>query len=212
MAKLLYSVTHKVLRPLHDDVDRYFTIIDCELQSIERNNFSVVTAGRAQFFLIDVYSGLEHGYTAFDLFNQKATTLDFYQALYNETEDSLSLKHYLAKAFPRLPPEAVNIIILDWISISPNYRGKGLVGRLVEGVVDLFAGQLVGLMVLKPFPLQFKDVTDSGYWQSRAMFEQFSQDKPTVFKKLSCYYERLGFCHIGYKSNGHDGIMARCLI
>ena len=79
--------------------------------------------------------------------------------------------------------------------------------------MDLFAGRLVGLMVLKPFPLLFKkDVTGSGYWQSRAMFEQFSQDKPTAFKKLSRYYERLGFCHIGYKSNGHEGIMARCLI
>src|SRR6185437_7168848 len=86
----------------------------------------------------------------------------------------------------RRPPIMIcalrKILLLTRMEIKPEYRGHGAGLVAIRALIDVF-GRGCGLVVCKPFPLQYKDEVAEA---DRKEFEK-------ALEKLRKYWSRLGF-------------------
>lgn len=117
------------------------------------------------------------------------TTADAYQVLFNDGYD-------FAPAIEKMFPNAMSpeVLIIDLVRIDPAYRGRGLGLRAARRVIDVFEPD-GGIVLVKPFPLQFnahqRSVAAKG-----ADLAAFTCDEATAFKRLRKHWEKLGFRRI----------------
>lgn len=141
--------------------------------------------GRFNLFQIDGNNALDQGFGPFTVYDTLQVTFDVYQYLFRrEDEYSGAVKRALGDPNP---PWSLNVLLLNRLEIWPPYRGKGYgLQALVRMIQRFRIGG--GLLVMKPFPLQFEGnmgAADDAAAEERAF--------RAARGKLCRYYRRLGF-------------------
>ncbi len=85
-----------------------------------------------------------------------------------------------------------NTLILHWLEIYPEFRGKGFGELIVAKIVSTFYSQ-IGAIVLYPFPLQYTmEVDGKKKWMSKMKLpKKLSEDE--ALKKVKKFWKSLGF-------------------
>jgi len=132
--------------------------------------------------------------SVFDIFDSHSTSIGYFETLYDL--DSGSFKPQVAKAaygddYQWNP----NLLILDRLIVYPKYRGHG-VGLLALRALIHRLRVGVGLIAMKPYPLQYeaKFLCESNADERKRMeLANFQLPQPKATAKLRKYYGRLGF-------------------
>ncbi|MBI4906072.1 MAG: hypothetical protein HY820_20735 [Acidobacteria bacterium] len=150
------------------------------------------TAGTIGLFLVSLSTAVEAGFSALEVMDSHGETADFFD-LY---DDAGNWSDLVTKQFPDAFDS--DLLIANRATVKPKYRGKGLGIMAVTTALDCFS-RGCGLVVTKPFPLQFEG------WQSpdwkppqplpRGMTKQRAFE--AARKKLENYWARVGFRRIG---------------
>ena len=161
-------------------------------------------AGKLGAYYADLQGAIAHREHPYDVLDLRGETELFYSALYdsktNEFKESV-LKLFEYEVFN------INLLILDRLEILPEYRGKGLGLACLYRCMQQYQHGC-GLVVLKPFPLQFETIRESGEkddrderedqesWRQSLILKEFGTDQKACTRKLEKYYQRLGFIKI----------------
>jgi hypothetical protein len=141
--------------------------------------------------LIQVGRALNDGYLIDDVFDAHQETLDLYVALYDQ--ESQELKEDVAERFETI---GVDLLYLSKIEVAREHRGFGLGLAVVSRCVDVWEPS-EGLVVCKPFPLQFDSAHgDDSTWMNKVGAHSFPKDKRTATRKLAAYWRSLGFAFV----------------
>src|SRR5205085_12479330 len=86
----------------------------------------------------------------------------------------------------------IDLLILDRLEILPEYRGRRLgLACLYRCIQQFWHG--AGLVVLKPFPLQFENNGHKSEWRESLELGKFGKYLKSSRSKLEKYYATLGF-------------------
>jgi GNAT superfamily N-acetyltransferase len=151
-----------------------------------------IAVGKFGCYYMDIDRALNDGMPACDVFDAYASTIVFYDKIFDaKTEEYSSRIEKLCHGTPLNR----NVLILDRLEILPKYRGKKLGLEVLRHMIQRF-GAGAGLVALKAFPLQFeaqgsRDETDK--WRSQLNLSKFKLDEKIATTKLITYYTKLGF-------------------
>jgi len=117
------------------------------------------------------------------------TAADLYQLVF---DDGYEFNDAIQAMFPdAMSPE---VLLIDLVRLAPTARGRGVGLRVARRVMDAFEPD-GGIVVVKPFPLQF-----NAHQRQQAAADTdlraFTCDEATAFEKLRHYWCRLGFQQI----------------
>lgn len=85
----------------------------------------------------------------------------------------------------------LDLLIIDYISIYPEFRGLGIAESAIGRTIDIF-GTGCGLVACKPWPLQFTpSIADDQEALKRLALPNLSESE--AIRKLRSYWSRLGF-------------------
>lgn len=149
--------------------------------------------GTLELQRIQVSKAINEGVPLFDVFDVRQETMDTGSILYDS-----SFKEFcpmVERLFPDASPYE-DILLIHRFEIHPFARGKNVgLATLHQAIRDWESG--CSLVVLKSYPLQFEvDAKKSPSWDALNL-GVFSQIKAPATKRLSAYYQRLGFRRIG---------------
>lgn len=159
-------------------------IIDCD-NNEERK------AGKFSARVIDVRGAMFDGCDIFDVFDSEGGAMSCYENLYeSDTEDFNEKTRDVA--FGGDYPWNPNILILDYLLVRPEFRGKGLGLHTIRALIQRLR-QGVGLVALKPFPLQFEiGAVESPEYRKKGL-HLFRLAEEQARRKLLEHYALLGF-------------------
>lgn len=143
-----------------------------------------VNVGTIRAFLVQVAQAQTDG-----LFTTYEVVDSYYEtAYYLGLLERGSWTEYVQEHFDAV---CQDLLVLDRIEILPEYRGRGIGLLALRALIDLFSQQC-GLVVCKPFPLQFE-----GFRAANGTALPRTKDKEKAFqqarRKLIRYWSRLGF-------------------
>ena len=154
-----------------------------------------VRVGSFAVILIDIETAVNESESIFDVFDVSSKTIDYY-GLY---KSDLEFKPSVIKALGGYERWAPNMLILDRLEILPRFRGHGAGLRILRCLQLQFSAGC-GLVVMKPFPLQFEGGTPEENKDEeefiRMRLDQFSTTFEKALKGLQTYYGRLGFVKV----------------
>jgi len=159
-------------------------VIDC-------GNDEERKAGKFSARVVDVRGAMFDGYDIFDVFDTDGAAMSCYESLFEHDTEDFNEKTRLV-AFGGDYPWNPNILILDRLVIYPEFRGKGIGLRTIRALVHRLR-QGVGLVALKPYPLQFEAgaVESTGY--RKKGLHLFNISEAEAHRKLVEHYALLGF-------------------
>lgn len=159
-------------------------IIDCDDKE-ERK------AGKFSARVIDVRGAMFDGCDIFDVFDSEGGAMSCYENLYeSDTEDFNEKTRDVA--FGGDYPWNPNLLLLDRLVIYPEFRGKGLGLHAIRALIQRLR-QGVGLVALKPFPLQFEVKASESTGYRKKGLHLFSLPEAEARRKLVEHYAKLGF-------------------
>lgn len=151
------------------------------------------TIGSFSAIVVDVQSAMAEGEDLFHVFDSNSVAIGYFEDLY-EPDDG-EFKEKVARAASSREGFVWNpsLLILDRLIIDPVHRGH-CVGLLAlrEIIQRLRIG--IGLIAMKPFPLQFETRhRDDAEESARLGLNLFKITEARATTKLRQYYARLGF-------------------
>lgn len=192
---LFYSVEFRVGAPLeHAEESEYVT----EINGVIHQHGELPSGAPAPPVEVGsikayrVYGGraLNDGASLWDECDAHSqTAADLYGLVFSEGYE-------FADAIQEMFPDAMSpeVLLIDLVRLVPTARGRGVGLRAARRVMDLFEPD-GGVVVVKPFPLQF-----NAHQRAQAIADTdlraFTCDEPTAFEKLRKYWTRLGFRQI----------------
>jgi len=154
-------------------------------------------SGKAQFFLVDVESAINEGVNAFWLFDEKASTLDFYSELYEQDTSDFNEEVTTTLGDDLWYP---NLFIVERVEVLPQFRGKNLAKLVIDEATRVFAGN-THVSALKAFPLQYEASVRN---DEDEKYSSREDSEVSATQKLVKLYESIGFHKIG-----NDNYMVR---
>lgn len=151
-----------------------------------------VRIGRFSVMVIDVESAVNERESTFDIFDYSSRTIDYY-SLYTPDMDFRPKVLAALQGGERWAP---NMLVLERLEILPKYRGQGAGLRVLRWLHFHF-GMGCGIVVMKPYPLQFEggepheNANETTF--KRLRLGAFTAEFEPARKKLRDYYGRLGF-------------------
>lgn len=142
--------------------------------------------GIFRVIIIDVECAVSSEESVFRVFDTEQTTLDYY-SLYDDFHE---FKPSVVKAMGGDGRWEPNMLILDRLEIYPAYRGKTYGLHVLRWLQHHFSTGC-GIVVMKPFPLQFEARFKSD--ADSLELHRFTKDKRKAVKALRDYDARLGF-------------------
>jgi hypothetical protein len=144
--------------------------------------------------LIDVDSAIADNESVFDVFDQSASTIGYFD-LYEPSGGSFreSVLRAVGCEYETVP---CSLMIIDRLELAPMYREKGvglmamtcLIGRFRMGA---------GMVAIKPFPLQFEgEVSDASEKLRRRGLDRYPASEVACVRRLKRHYSQLGFCSV----------------
>lgn len=153
-------------------------------------------AGKCEIIYVDLGRARHYQIPAVEVFDESAKLLEYYSALFNPRTDWFKDDLMSAEL-----PIAENVLILDILALLPQYRGFG-VGRLILRRLIQRYSTGVGVVAVKPFPLQYDKSFQSIYpdWTKSLAFETLSGAFDEAQAKRQASDAALGFrpipgCH-----------------
>lgn len=151
-----------------------------------------VKAGNFSVIIIDVESAVNERESVFDVFDFSSKTLDYF-SLY---APDLDFKPKVLKALGGEDRWAPGMLILDRLEVLPKFRGQAVGLRVLRWLRMQFS-MGCGILVMKPYPLQFEGGTPEENRSKesfvRLRLDLFGTDFQRALKKLRVYYGRAGF-------------------
>ena len=145
--------------------------------------------GKFRTYIVDVESAFDERESIFDLFDDDALTMEYFEALYagagrRSKNSSVSLFDELEDLW------RPNLLILDRLTIYPEFRNHDIGLEVITALIKrLKMG--IGLIAIKPYQLQFD--TDDPIERQDLGLDNFAMSKRDATLKLREYYGRLGF-------------------
>lgn len=177
-----YQVEFTVCRKLrHDEENDYVSLISGRICQMHEN-CDDVEAGTMDAYLFETGRALNEHFPLSDVFDESIITDAYVQPLlahWDELGESLGMW-----------PDRV--LILDRTEILPAFRGKHLGMWADFRCIDTFGGT-EGLVVARPYPLQFSGEEWVGKNRERLGLDQFDGDRQRAFQKLTAYWQQMGY-------------------
>jgi GNAT superfamily N-acetyltransferase len=152
------------------------------------------TLGTFRAYLVDIPGAITEGESIDAVWDTSQSTWSAYEALFDgETAELTDVARQTA--FGTDYQHNSGVLIIDRLAILPEYRGY-CVGLLAMKVLIEQFRAASGVVVIKPFPLQFEgDSPVDDEWPPRAALhlDSYSQSMRAALAKLKRYYARLGF-------------------
>lgn len=146
-------------------------------------------AGKCEIIYVDLGRARNYHIPAIDVFDESAKLLEYYSALFNPRTNWFKDDLIIDKL-----PIAGNVLILDILTLLPQYRGFG-VGRLILRRLIQRYSTGVGVVAVKPFPLQYDKSFQAIYpdWTRSLAFEKLSGTFEEAQAKRQSSNAALGF-------------------
>jgi len=151
--------------------------------------------GKFRLYYVDIESAFNDGVPVHDVFDTYAETFEIYQALFDA--DSIEPRERVLRLLEYEVHE-LNVLILDRLEILPAFRGSRLGLAVMKAIIRRFSAG-VGLVAIKPFPLQFEhEPTDEREreWRAALRLTDLPRVERLATTKLCAYYQRLGFVRL----------------
>lgn len=177
-----------------DEPSRFVTHVKGLIHELADDDESIVL-GEFSVILVDVEAAVTEDESVFDVFDSDSRTIDYY-GLYL---GSLEFKSKVVRAIGGSPRWAPNLLILDRLAVLPEHRGSNIGLRVLRCLRVRFSS-MCGLIVMKPFPLQFEGGIPAENAEKekfrKLRLDQFPADFDKSLRKLRAYYRRLGFARV----------------
>jgi hypothetical protein len=148
--------------------------------------------GTFKLYSIDVSAAFNDNISIYKVFDEYDETTIFYDLIFGDNEPDLSIE--IAKLLD-CSDSVNNILIIDRLEILPQFRGKFIGLLVLWKIIHRFA-RSKGIVIMKPYPLQFEheaiNKTANG-WRNQMQLNQFDGDITTATEKLERLYQKLGF-------------------
>ena len=178
-----------------NEPNRYHRCIAGQVQLCDDEDFDQrTTIGKFSVIIVDVVAAINEQERMFDVFDCSSRTVDYF-SLYGDDMDYLPKVTKALKGGERWSP---NMLILDRLEIFPEHRGHRY-GLHALRWMHFHFGTGCGVVVMKPFPLQFEAAPRDD--ESREVFArlklgEFTDKKEAAFRKLRAYYRQAGFVRV----------------
>jgi GNAT superfamily N-acetyltransferase len=179
---------------LHDDDPSYYAYsTHGSIVAVDERD-EKTTVGRFKLYYIDVCAAINARASVFDVFDSRASTLDYFGAIFDY--GTLNFSERLLRLFePDFRGSWGNILILDRLEILPEFRHQNVGLLIMRRLIERF-GAGAAVVAIKPFPLQCEyrrkgDVDDE--WTRGLQLTDFDKDNRRATAKLKRYYAKLGF-------------------
>jgi GNAT superfamily N-acetyltransferase len=155
---------------------------------------SDILVGKFRQYYVDIASAINAGYTdVFDIFDAHSeSTADYYDSLFDP--DTVGFSENLRKLLEDEIFEP-NLLIIDRLELLPSYRGQNLGIIIMRRLIQRFSAG-VGVVAIKPFPLQFEHsipAEDESGWHEEMQLSSFRETERDSIRKLQNHYRKLGF-------------------
>ena len=144
--------------------------------------------GTALSYYFDVANTINSKESVFDLFDIEGSFPEYYHLLYKNG----FFKDKISKQMGDIVDN--NLFLIQKIEINPKFRGNNYGLAAAIRIMQQFAHG-VGLVVLKPFPLQFENGKHD-ILSEKQKYKSFSNEEKVAFSKITKYWEKIGFQRI----------------
>jgi hypothetical protein len=151
--------------------------------------------GKFRLYYVDIGSAFNDKVSVHDVFDTYAQTFEIYEALFEA--DSIEPRERVQRLL-EYEVDGLNVLILDRLEILPAFRGSQLGLAVMRAIIQRFSAG-VGLVAIKPFPLQFEhEPTDQGEreWRAELGLADLPRVQRVATAKLCAYYKKLGFLRL----------------
>lgn len=201
MNKLYTSINFNIVMPInnnekYDETDCIYSI-DGTITTLDQN-YEEQIVGKVKLIYCDLGLGINNGCSPFDLMDTHSeTTLDCYQALFDETTEKLKNSMQIKLHNEDIPTSHPNILIIDRIEILPKYRGNNLTKSIIKQSMTIFSNKTF-VTILKSFPLQLEPLTprEGNNWKKGMSLTSLEINEQLAKDSLMNYYKSLGFLQI----------------
>ena len=148
--------------------------------------------GKFRTYIVDAESAVDEGVSIFDLFDDDALTMEYFEVLYAGVGGRY--RNQIVSLFDELEVFwRPNLLILDRLTIYPEFRNRDIGLEVITGLIKRLKSG-IGLIAIKPYPLQFD--TDDPIERHDLGLDNFAMSKRDATLKLREYYGRLGFVRV----------------
>lgn len=166
--------------------------------------------GKFTIIIADIEDAQKNGFSAFDVFDEYQKTFDYMAALYDMRGVNKRDPSFKKKVLEAINCEhfvlSSNLMIIDWVEIYPEFRGRNFANLAMETMIRKF-GRGMEMIALCAMPLQFVDSReldkhsskDDVEWfksRERLKLNEFSSDKKKSMQKLASHYGQIGFWRV----------------
>lgn len=166
-----------------------------------------VEIGKFTIIIADIEDAQKNGFSAFDVFDEYQKTFDYMAALYDMRGVNKRDPSFKKKVLEVINCEhfvlSSNLMIIDWVEIYPEFRGRNFSNLAMETMIRKF-GRGMEMVALCAMPLQFiesrvldehstKQNIDWLKSRERLKLNEFSSDKKKSKEKLASHYGEIGF-------------------
>lgn len=144
--------------------------------------------------VLDIEGANAEGISVFDLCDLQSSTMDCFDSLFDADTDEIT-PEVSAMAFgPDYYPMNLGVLLIERLVIFAEHRGKGF-GLMATAMLLMRFRSSVGLVALKPYPLQFEVKSADGTSPDGTHLDpmSFGLSQEDATNKLSQHYARLGF-------------------
>jgi GNAT superfamily N-acetyltransferase len=154
---------------------------------------SKVALGAFRAYLIDILGAVTERESIDFVWDTTQSTWSAYEALFDVETTELTDAAKSA-AFGKDYRHNEGVLMIDRMAILPVHRGHSVGLLAMRTLIEQFR-QACGLVVIKPFPLQFEGDGLQGEWPANGelALDRYSQSMRTALGRLKRYYGRLGF-------------------
>ena len=153
--------------------------------------------GTFSVLVVDLETAINEGEEPFHVFDSDSKTAPYYGPLY--LQRSWSGADFRASVTRAVCGDESlwrpNLLILERLAVYPEHRGQGVGLLAIRGLIERFR-MGIGLIVMKPFPLQFESEPTSPKdveTRRRLGLDGFRMGYKPALAKLRSYYATLGF-------------------
>jgi GNAT superfamily N-acetyltransferase len=184
----------------NDEPSRFLQEYVGRIEWEDPENSSIrVSIGSFRAFLVDLVGAITEDESVYQVFDTTQSTWSVFEALFDIDTEELTDATKKA-AFGNDYPLNHGAFIIDRVVVLPEHRGHCVGLLAMKALIEEFR-QASGLVVIKPFPLQFESESPSPSqcppddWppNSDLELEGYSQSMRAALSKLKQYYSRLGF-------------------
>ncbi len=175
-----------------DDPLDYIYPIGGRILKIDEEN--EVLVGKFRLLYTDVASAVNEGFTdVFEILDaHSGTAADYYGSTF--ASSGMDFSEDLRQLLDDDLFES-NLLIFDRLELLPDSRGQNLGVAIMRRLIQRFSAG-VGVVAIKPFPLQFESsisAEDEDGWHAEMQLSSFQDPERDAVRKLKNHYSKLGF-------------------